>query len=176
MNFCGYGVNNNYSGVRHIDDFRCNDTTVGPGTYPCNGFMGDLRVALLTPTANSAVTWTPLANTNWQEVSETAFDGDTSYNSSSVVGNADLFTVTQVPTGTEVIGVSVIGAYRNEDATAHTLTQQISAAGTSYAGATQSLTQMYQFLSDVFPINPTSGVSWTVADVNAMLIGYAVTS
>lgn len=159
-----------------IDDFRINDTTTGPGSFPCNGFLGDLRVATLFPAANSAVSWTPLANTNWQEVSETAFDGDTSYNSSAVVGNADLFTVAPVPTGSTIIGVSVIGAYRNEDASAHTLAQQISAGGTIHAGAVQSLTQVYQFLSDVFPINPTSGVSWTVADVNAMLIGYAVTS
>ncbi len=159
-----------------LDDFRWNDTTTGPGTYPCNGFMGDLRVVPLYPTANSAVTWTPLTGANWQEVSETAFDGDTSYNAASTVGDEDLFTMGSVPSTATVIAVSLIGAYRSGDATAHTLTQQLSVGGTDNAGAVQTLAVGYQFVSDVFPVNPTTAASWAAADVNAMLAGYKVAS
>ena len=159
-----------------LDDFRYNDTTTGPGTYPCSGFMGDLRVQALYATANSAVTWTPLAGANWQEVSETAFDGDTSYNATSTVGDEDLFTMGPVPSSATVIAVSLIGAYRNGDATVHTLTQQLSVGGTDHAGAVQTLGLGYQFVSDVFAVNPTTGDSWAAADVNAMLAGYKVAS
>lgn len=171
-----FSCNPNNDTYLQLDDFRYNDTTVGPGTYPCNGFMGDLRVVPLYPTANSAVTWTPLTGENWQEVSETAFDGDTSYNATSTVGDEDLFTMGSVPSAATVIAVSLIGAYRSGDATAHTLTQQLSVGGTDHAGAVQTLALGYQFVSDVFPVNPTTAASWAAADVNTMLAGYKVAS
>ena len=170
------GIPNTGGMTVSLDDFRWNDTTTGPGTYPCNGFMGDLRVVPLYPTANSAVTWTPLTGANWQEVSETAFDGDTSYNAASTVGDEDLFTMGSVPSAATVIAVSLIGAYRSGDATAHTLTQQLSVGGTDNAGAVQTLALGYQFVSDVFPVNPTTAASWAAADVNTMLAGYKVAS
>ena len=81
-----------------IDDVYLCDSTIGPGTYSCSSFQGDVAVITLRPTANRSVTWTPLANTNWQEVGTSQFEGDASYNSASAVGDQDLFTFGSLPT------------------------------------------------------------------------------
>jgi hypothetical protein len=161
------------SGSILIDDFRYNDTTSGPGTYPCNSWLGDLRVATVFAIANDAVTWTPLAGTNWEEISETAFDGDTSYNSTATDGDEDLFNMgTLSAVIDEIVAVQLVSGAREADAGGHTFTQQLKIGGTDNAGATQALGTAYQFFSDIFPVNPTTGVSWTLSDVNSMLIGY----
>jgi hypothetical protein len=160
-----------------IDDFRYNDTTTGPGTYPCNAWMGDLRVATLFAISNNAVTWTPLAGANWQEISETAFDGDTTYNSTATNGNEDLFNFgTLQSVINEIVAVQLVGGYREADAGGHTITQQLKVGGTDNAGATIGLTTGYQFFADLFPVNPTTGASWSLSDVNGMEAGYKAVS
>jgi hypothetical protein len=169
------GESTNYltTGSVLIDDFRYNDTATGPGAYPCNSWMGDLRVAPLFPVGNGSVAWTPLANTNWQEVSETAFDGDTSYNSTSTNGATDWFNFgTLAAVIDEIVAVQIVGAYRETDAGGHTIAHQISAGGTAHAGATLAIGTGYQFFSDIWPVNPTTDISWSLADVNAMQAGY----
>ena len=74
-------------------------------TSPHNTFEGALRIYTIAPTANAVpVQWTPLANTNWQEVSEIPPDGDTSYNSSSTVGQLDqyVYPSASIPVGSSV--------------------------------------------------------------------------
>jgi hypothetical protein len=186
VNTRGGSTNNAWSAVAcsssaddgfRIDDFRLTDTTIGPGTFPCDGFLGDVLVAPIYPVGNGAVAWTPLANTNWQEVSETAFDGDASYNSTSNNGDEDLFNLgTLSAATTAVIGVQVIGAYRETTASGHTLSQQLKIGGTDHAGATNILATNYAFFSDIFPVNPTTGVSWSLTDILTLEIGYKAVS
>nr|WP_294549988.1 hypothetical protein [uncultured Rhodopila sp.] len=168
-----YDAGNGRPGSFEIDDFRYNDTTTGPGSYPCNAWMGDLRVATIFPIGNGAVAWTPLANANWQEVSETAFDGDTTYNFASTLGAEDLFNLAPLAgTISYVIAVQVVGAYRQTDASPHTVAQHVKVGGTDTALTTRNTTLGYEFFSDMMAINPTTAGSWTVAEVNAMQIGY----
>ena len=171
--FSSFSIANSNSANLYIDDFRINDTTTGPGTYPCNSWLGDLRVATLFPISNGSVAWTPLANANWQEVSETAFDGDTSYNYATSLGSEDLFNLAAL-TGTisYVIGVQVVGAFRQTDASAHTITQQIKTGGTDHTGPSKTLAQTYQYFTDMYAVNPVTSASWTTAAVNALEIGY----
>lgn len=169
----GIQFNVGTSGSVLIDDFRYNDTTTGPGIYPTNGWLGDLRVATLWPNGNSSVAWTPLTGTNWQEVSETFFDGDTSYNFTAVTGDEDLFNFDSLAAVIDqVVSVQIVGGYRQADAGAHTLTQQIKMGATDTPGATKTLSDTYQFFTDLFPVNPTTGASWTLTDVNSLLAGY----
>ena len=78
----------------------------------------------------------PLAETNWEEVSETAFDGDTSYNSTSTLGDEDLFNMgTLDAVIDEIVAVQIVGGYREADAGAHTFTQQLKIGGVDNAGA-----------------------------------------
>ena len=114
---------------------------------------------------------------NYAAVSEDGFDGDVAFNSSATVGATDLFgTSAGLPSGAMVYGVRLVGAYRKDDAGTRQVANLIKSGTTQTAGATQNLGTSYQYLSDVFAINPATGASWAVTDVNALEIGYQVIS
>lgn len=173
----GFLVTSGALGAIEIDDFRYSDTVVGPGSFPCDSWLGDLRVATLAPRADSSTGWTPLANANWQEVSETTFDGDTSYNGTTTIGAEDLFVLdAPVPTISQVIALQVTGAYRATDTSPHSITQQVSSGGSEVAGPVHTLSMGYQFFSDLYPLNPVSATNWTLNDVFHLLAGYVAVS
>ncbi len=160
-----------------IDDFYLTDTTTGPGTYPCNSFMGDVSVITLRPTANKSVQWTPLANTNWQEVGTATFEGDASYNYATAVGDQDLFTFAQLPTSAAaVFGVQTVGAFRKLNASAQTITQDLVSGGTPAAGAPLTLSLSYGYYANLWATDPNTGETWTPAGVNALVAGYTLAS
>jgi len=160
-----------------IDDFYVCDSTTGPGTYPCNSFLGDVAVQTLTPTANVSVQWTPLAGTNYTEVGTAQFEGDLSYNSAGVVGAADVFTLAPLPTSTlAVFGVQLTGAYRKLNASAQTIVQTVTSGGTAQASAPLTMSLAYAYYSTMLPLDPHTSASWTPAAVNLMHAGYTLHS
>ena len=161
----------------HLDDFYvCNGINLG-GTYPCNDFLGDVRVETTFPIANAAVSWTPLANTNWVEVSEHVFDGDASYNYTDVVGERDQFNLGAIDTSiTVVIAVQATGAYRKEGGGTHAVKQEISSSGTVGASAAIPLSADFQYYSSIFMTDPATATAWTTSAVNSMLAGYTLDS
>lgn len=159
-----------------IDDWRMCDDTVGPGTYPCNGFLGDVRVATSFASSNAAVQFTPLSNTNYVEV-EGVFHGDGAYNYPTALGQSDLFGVDALPSSVSlVMGVQVTGAYRATDSAPHTMTNNIKVGATLHQGGTIALGTTYGFYPDLYPVSPISGVSWTPADLASTKIGYTAVS
>lgn len=165
------------SGAGYMTDLVVNDDTTGPGTFGCNSFMGDCRVITAFPTGNDTVAWTPLSGANWQNVSETAFDGDTSYNSAASAALADLFTLpASVPASSAVYGVQVTGGYRKDDAGTRTVQNQIKSGGMIYGGATLSIAEAYLYYADRWILDPHTGSSWTVANANAVEAGYLTVS
>lgn len=136
-------------------------------------YLGDVSVDTVFPTANVSVAWTPLANTNWQEVSEVVFDGDTSYNYTSGVGDVDLFAIGPVRTNiATVLAVQITGAYRKDDATSHIIEQQLKSGATQVDGDGNSVPSGYVFFTDSWIQDPNTGLQWLAADVNALNIGY----
>lgn len=177
-----HSANASFSAVRmqgaatgniNIDDFRFCDTTAGPGLYPANSWMGDLFVGSVSVAANDTVSWTPLSGTNWQMVSETAFDGDTTYNAVTASGYSDLFTTaTPAQAIGAIVAVQVMGALRETVSSTQYAELLLGAGGTTHTGAAHSLAVSYQFFTDLYPVNPTAGRSWQVADF-PLAIGYA---
>jgi hypothetical protein len=180
FNLISWTINGSFlsSSGYYLTDFYLTDTSIDPGPNPHNYFLGDIRVETLFAVSNGdTITWTPLANTNWQEISETAFDGDSSYNDTSTVGNIDLFHFAQLRnTVNNVIAVQLTGAYRKDDANNHTIAHQIKISGTVYAGSNMLMSNTYTYLSDVWPINPNTGGVWATTDVNGMQAGYGLSS
>jgi hypothetical protein len=171
------GVPNYFLADMTIDDFYLCDNTAGPGTFPCNTFLGDSAVRTQFPTANASVQWTPIANTNWQEVGETQFDGDTSYNYATAVGDADLYSFGSLPTNVSAVyGVQITGGYRKLDAGAQTIVQKMVSGGTTSAGATLTLSLSYGFYTDMFVLDPHTGASWAPAAVDALSAGMTLNS
>lgn len=161
-----------------IDDFYYADTTTGPGSFPCNAPLGDVRVFTAFPIGNSSVTWTPLANTNWQEVSEVAMDGDTSYNFTTTAGDEDLLNFSALAnTVNKILGVQVTGAYRKDDATMRTVKQALKSGATEQYGTTNSLPDTtYAYFTDLWTLDPNTSASWTLAGVNGIAAGYNLVS
>lgn len=61
-------------------------------TAPNNSFIDAAKVYVEVPNANGAtIQWTPLSGQNFANVNEVPPDGDTSYNSSSTVGQTDQY-------------------------------------------------------------------------------------
>lgn len=158
-----------------IDDVYFADGTTGPGTYINNSFLGDVRCATQFPIGNNSVQWTPLANANWQEVSETNMDSDTSYNYTDVAGAQDSFNFSALDVDVnEVLGLQITLAIRKVDAGARTVAPVLVIAGTSYVGTAVSVDVSYLYITSLWPTNPATGVSWTAADVAGLAAGYVV--
>ncbi len=142
------------------------------------GFPGDCRLQTDFPIANEAVAFTPLANTNWQEVSETAMDSDTSYNSTSTVGARDTFQFTPLalPTGSSILGVFLRCAAAKTDAGTRTYQTVLTGTGGTSLGTVASLSTSYQYQQD----NYTSFLSGlgllTEAGINGFYLGYQLVS
>ena len=74
--------------VIKYDDMAINDVT---GTVN-NSWCGNGSIINIHPYANGSVTdYEPLSGENWENVSETAPDGDTTINTSYAIGDTDLF-------------------------------------------------------------------------------------
>ncbi len=176
--FNGVNFASNFSTTLNIDDLYLADTTPGPGVFAFDNFAGDLRVVTLnTIGAGSSTQWTPLANANWQEVSEVHNTGDASYNASSTPGQTDLFHFAALAgTISSVLAVQITGSYRKDDAGTREITQQLLSGTTQIAGATYSVPGTYVYLTDLFVLDPNTSTNWTVTSVNALQAGYTLTA
>lgn len=161
-----------------VDDLYYCDTTTGPGLVPANTYLGDSSTATLFTIGNDSVSWTPLTGTNWGEVSETAMDSDTSYNSTTTVGNEDRFNFGALGSVLDtVFAVQVTGAYRKDDGGTRTIEQSVWSGGTETYGAGHNIPDVtYAYFTDLWVLNPTTGLNWTLTDINAMKAGYKLTA
>lgn len=159
------------------DDFYYADGSTGPGSFPCNSPLGDMRVFTLFPIGSSgSTTWTPSPNTNqnWQNIDEIAMDSDTTYNFTDTAGNEELFNFQALAnTVNKIVGVQITGAYRKDDATTHTLKQAFKSGATKDYGVTRSLPDtVYSYFTDLYVLDPNTTASWTLTAVNNIAGGY----
>ena len=95
---------------------------------------------------------------------ETLFDGDTSYNYSSVSGDVDMYTFSPLVTASgQIHGVQTVLGARKDDASTRYLKSKVGAAG---EGSLQAISSSYQFYTDIFEENPDTSNPWTFSDVN----------
>jgi hypothetical protein len=155
----------------YFDDLVLLDTT---GGAPTNTFLGDVRVLTTFPTgAGNLTQWTPLASTNWSQVSETAMDSDTSYNYSGTNGQIDLFTQGGLAvTPLTIFAVKIRCASKLDSAGGDTLAGELRSASTNYVSAAQPVLSTYSYLDFIWTTDPGTGVAWTKTGVNAAQIGY----
>lgn len=186
-----YGTTNTFSRVgmggvmasgtiqNYFDDFyACDDT----GAVN-NDFLGDVQLQAIYPDApGSSAAWTKggttPAATNWQSVKETSPDDDVTYVKSSTVGNLDMYNMQNVSaTASEIKGLLINARIKKDDATSRsyaTQVQDVASAGAVTALPTRPVPGNYLNQQDVSEVSPTTGVAWTVAQVNAMEAGIKV--
>lgn len=152
------------------DDIVVQDTS---GGAPANDFLGITRVETGYATSNDAVQWTPNASTNVSRVSEVAVDDDTTYNSDSTSGHVDTFNHGALAsTPTTIFGVQIVSKIRKDDVTARSARNKLKSGATTTNGASFVLTTSYQYVKDMYVLDPNTAAAWSGANANATKIGY----
>ena len=154
-------------------------TRVWDDLYLCNVATrkGESRVAVMAPAADTAtIQWTPNSGTvHFNRVNEATFDGDTTYNFASAVGNTDLYTVTALPfTPTSIRAAQTVMCARKDDATTRQLATQLVSGTTTATGATATMTTSYTITYNIYETDPNTSAAWTPTNLNAVNLGAKV--
>lgn len=145
------------------DDFVVNDAFS----------TGERRVEPLRATADSSVAFTPNSGvTNFSRVNETLVDGDTSYVSSSTVGQRDLYTIGSLSsTPATIEAVQITSFAEKTDASTRTIANSVQSAGTDSDGSAFALAASYSKFERIMLTDPNGGGAWTASRVNNLLLG-----
>jgi hypothetical protein len=152
-----------------LDDMYWADATSSAGLYPCNSFVGDLRVKVKLPNGvGNSTEWTPGSNggtvgANWQQVSHGYSLGDTEYNSSVNPEDSDLYAMSATgATTTTAIAVQTVVSARKTDAGSRQFCPQIQTGTLTSLVGTHELSSEYGYFFDLVPTNPLTSTTWTI--------------
>jgi hypothetical protein len=157
-----------------VDDVYMCDSTGSTN----NNFLGDVRVeALLPDGAGTTTQWTPSAGSNYQCVDDATPNSDTDYVSSSTANQIDTYNYSSLTplTGT-VYGVQTLLYARKDDAGTRSVAPVVRTSSTDYVGTSQSLSASYQYLTEIFEIDPNAAAAWTISTVNSAEFGQKLTA
>ncbi len=142
-------------------------------------FLGPIKVEEILPNgAGDSTDFTPSAGSNYQNVSETPRDDNTTYNEDTISTNKDLFTASNLVTIDNSIFGIMVNALGVVTATMpYTLVTKIKQSTSEDTGTAVAITNTGKYIavSDVFEQDPAAGPGdWTVATINTMQFGYEV--
>jgi len=170
-NYCNhlYITNGTSLNSANVDDFYAfNDLGAAPNTW-----QGDVRAVQQMPSADNSVSWTPDTGTSrFPRVNEVRQNGDTSYVSTSGIGNIDQYNVTPLAvTPLSIIAVQTKMVTRMDDAGPHQVKSRLTSGATASDSATLTLSTNYQWLQQVYAVDPNTAAAWSAANLNAVKIG-----
>ena len=149
-----------------IDDMYWNTSSGSP--YP--GRLQDGQALVYYPTGDSSVAWTSsTSNPNYQNVNSRT--QTTVNNNSQTPGAIDLFAVGGVPNGT-VKAVSVKGYSNKNNAASRQMSWLLKSGSATSTGPAFGLNSSASVTSYQVNADPNTTAAWTVANLNAALIGY----
>jgi len=133
-------------------------------------------VATSFPTgAGNHTQFTPSTGSNWQNVDDSAPNGDTDYNSDGTVGDRDSFVITDLPSVANAVKAVQYSLYaRKDDAGTRQLAPFVRISGTNYDGTTVTMASSYGMFTEVKEQSPATSSAWGVSEVNGMEYGYKV--
>jgi len=176
-----FTVGDNGSGVNFDDLVVMDDVDDGisdsrlPGGGGFDKFLGPVEIIVKRPDGVGTVTgWTPApAGSNWDNVNDIESDDDTTLNSASpaATGASDLFTMEDLTTLQDVVGVqSLVLARKTEEGVA-AIAKQVRDTGTTTTGSPFYLPSTYSYLITPEPTLPGGGL-WSRTRWNAIEYGY----
>ena len=163
--------------VGYWDDLFVNDTS---GTTN-NTWTGNARVKTQFMTANGATDNFLLggsapASTNWQSVLNQALD-DTKYVYSATINDIDFYAPDPIINAPLVRAVQLRSGLRQDDATQRQSKHALRIGATTYlATPTFFTTQTYSQYFSRWDLSPSTGVSFTAAEVNGFQTGLKLTA
>ena len=153
------------------DDIAINDTSGAAD----NSWCGDGRVIGIKPDAvGDQADFTPSAGANWENADDVPSDDDTTCNESATDGHIDLLNLEACGLSSVAIrGVDVKWTARKTIANGDKQRAKIKTGGTVYDGATDKvLTTSYKTYAESWRTNPNTSIAWTIADIDALQVGY----
>jgi hypothetical protein len=169
------GSNNNFANTSY-EHLLILDSTGSAG----NDFQGPIDMDLVTPTgAGFYSDWTPNGAANgWQCVDELNPDEDTTYISTSSVGDQETFTHNTLPGGTtSVKGIIVWTRGRRDDAVTRAFKVLLRSSGTDNTSGTEFfLGDDYIWFMQPYETSPFTSSAWTVSEVDNLEFGVEVTT
>jgi hypothetical protein len=139
--------------------------------------VGDVGCYWLLPTgAGSNTTWAPNgAATNYGCVNEATNDGDTTYVSSSTIGQIDTYAMADLPASVvNVKSFAVMPFARKDDVGSRSMAAALRSNSANFVGPTIALGNTYQYYFNNWGQNPGSTPTptpWTPTSINALEIG-----
>jgi hypothetical protein len=120
--------------------------------------------------------FTPNASTNVSQVQETAWDGDTTFNTHPAPGSGAIDTFNHGSlsgTPATIYAVAVQASMRKDDTSSQLgRTKLISGVTTQNGVSVQLINALYQHIEDIYRVDPNTSAAWTAANANATKIGY----
>jgi hypothetical protein len=145
-----------------------------------NDFLGAVLIYALKPKANETpLNFTPLANTNWQEVNQFPAPGDAAYVFSPTVGAIDQYEydISGIPGAYLIKGIQHCMSARLDAAGAHTLFSQCNATtGQAAIVGSNAPTTDYDFVLCPYDVNPNTGVAFQPSDFTTTFLGPVITA
>lgn len=145
--------------------------------YVATLLLGPVRVSSMVPTGNGSLVQFISTNpsNNWKTL--LIDNGDTEYNFGNTYALADEFFASPVATSIGVISALKVTIQARKDAAPDLAMQTLVLSNvTRNSGQRVPLANTYQYLSDIFAIDPNTGTSWTRSGLNAIQIGYKIAS
>lgn len=159
------------AGTTYVDDVYINNSSGSFNT----GFLGDVRVQTLSPTAAGTNTQlTPTSGSNYANVNEVP-DNQATYNSSSTVGQHDTYTMADLVAGTGTVYAvqQTMTASKDNSGTAN-FKNALYLGGSFYYGSSKSLGTSWAQFRDMYETDPSTTVAWTPTGVNGAEAGVEV--
>lgn len=166
------GMNNNSNSVNwDYDDF-----TTWDANYTGYDLIGQACHAEAGNGANTD--FTPSTGSDHGALVDEATDADddSTYNSSSVVGDIDTYTIEDVPTTAIIRAVQSVDVTRKTDPGDRTIANVFRIGGIDYVGSDLAPSETYFHLLTPYSLSPATGVEFTAAEFNAMEAGEKITS
>ena len=156
------------------------DMVVNYGGHETKGFLGDVVIDTIMPTADSnPLDWTPNQGANIDCIDDDgAIDGDATYNYTEDNGDADLFTTADLTPrpSSAILAVVPNLCARKDDATTRRVRAYLRTNPSMYYSEdVLNLTELdsdYRVLQAFLEVNPETSNPWTESEVNGSSFGY----
>jgi hypothetical protein len=149
------------------DWYMFNDQGAAP-----NNWQGDVRAYSYYPNADSGLSWTPNSGANNFSRVAQAYDADTTYVSTSGIGNFDKYTLPALPTTpNSIINVQTRLVARYDDTGPHTVSSRLWSGATPSDSVSGSLTATYQQIWKNYLTDPNTGSAWATSTLSSLFVG-----
>jgi len=157
---------NSATSFRFTDFYLTDDTT----------FLGDSTIDTLFVTGDGTTqNFSTTGSPHWQQVDDVTSDDDSTYVSSSVVNDIELFALGNLAVTPDTIhAFSPWNLVRKTDGGAKQSAGAVRSGTTNYVQATYDVTDTYKYDMPILATDPDTAAAWTTSGVNAVEIGLKV--